>query len=172
YARALDWTLAHTAPVLAAALVAIAAAAVSLTRIGTEFMPKLDEGSLLINTRRLPSISLDEANRLSTEAERIVMSFPEVVTVVTKEGRPDLATEAMGLFEGDMYVILKPRDEWTTAEDREGLVAAFDAALADVPGLWVAFTQPLAMRLDEAESGIRTDLGIKVIGPDLEENQR
>ena len=92
--------------------------------------------------------------------------------MVTKEGRPDLATEAMGLFEGDMYVILKPREEWTTAQDREGLVAAFDSALAHVPGLWVSFTQPLAMRLDEAESGIRTDLGIKVVGPDLEENQR
>lgn len=172
YARALDWTLVHTAPVLGVAVAAIVVAAFSLTRIGTEFMPKLDEGSILINTRRLPSISLDDANRLSTEAERIVMSFPEVVTVVTKEGRPDLATEAMGLFEGDMYVILKPKAEWTTARNQEGLVAAFDSALAHVPGLWVAFTQPLAMRLDEAESGIRTDLGIKVVGPDLAENHR
>src|SRR5690606_18741062 len=171
YSRALEWTLSHAAPVLGGAVVAIALAAVSLIRIGTEFMPKLDEGSLLINTRRLPSISLEDATRLSTEAERIVKSFPEVVTVVTKEGRPDLATEAMGLFEGDMYVILKPKEEWTTARDREGLVAAFDSALAHVPGLWVAFTQPLAMRLDEAESGIRTDLGIKVVGPDLAENQ-
>jgi cobalt-zinc-cadmium resistance protein CzcA len=172
YAAALDAALAHTPLVVAAAVVAIVLATASLTRIGTEFMPKLDEGSLLINTRRLPSIALDEANRLSTEAERIVMGFPEVVTVVTKEGRPDLATEAMGLFEGDMYVILRPRGEWTTARDREGLIAAFDSALARVPGLWVSFTQPLAMRLDEAESGIRTDLGVKVIGPDLRENQR
>jgi cobalt-zinc-cadmium resistance protein CzcA len=77
----------------------------------------------------------------------------------------------MGLFEGDMYVILKPREEWTTASDREGLVAAFDSALAHVPGLWIAFTQPLAMRLDEAESGIRTDLGVKVVGPELEQNR-
>jgi cobalt-zinc-cadmium resistance protein CzcA len=172
YARALDWTLAHALPVFAAAALAIVAALGSLSRIGTEFMPKLDEGSLLINTRRLPSISLEDATRLSTAAERIVRRFPEVVTVVTKEGRPDLATEAMGLFEGDMYVILKPRAEWTTARDREGLVAAFDSALARVPGLWVSFTQPLAMRLDEAESGIRTDLGIKVIGPDLGTNRR
>jgi cobalt-zinc-cadmium resistance protein CzcA len=171
YARALDWSLTHAVPVFAASAVAILLALASLTRIGTEFMPKLDEGSILINTRRLPSISLDDANRLSTEAERIVASFPEVVTVVTKEGRPDLATEAMGLFEGDMYVILKPRAEWTSGRDRDGLIAAFDSALAPVPGLWVSFTQPLAMRLDEAESGIRTDLGIKVIGPDLARNQ-
>jgi heavy metal efflux system protein len=67
-------------------------------------------------------------------------------------------------------VILKPHDEWTTASDPDGLVAAFDSALKVVPGLWVSFTQPLAMRLDEAESGIRTDLGIKVVGPDLERN--
>ncbi|MEQ1691985.1 MAG: efflux RND transporter permease subunit, partial [Gemmatimonas sp.] len=140
------------------------------SKIGTEFMPKLDEGSILINTRRLPSVSLEDATRLSLAAERIVKRFPEVVTVVTKEGRPDLATEAMGLFEGDMYVILKPRDQWTTAKNAEGLVQAFDSALAVVPGLWIAFTQPLAMRLDEAESGIRTDLGIKVVGPDLQQN--
>jgi cobalt-zinc-cadmium resistance protein CzcA len=172
YTQALEWTLAHTAPVVGGAAVAIAIAVFGLARIGTEFMPQLDEGSILINTLRLPSISLEEANRLSTEAERIVMRFPEVVTVVTKEGRPDLATEAMGLYEGDMYVILKPKKEWTTAKTHDGLVAAFDSALADVPGLEIAFTQPLAMRLDEAESGIKTDLGIKVVGPDLEQNQR
>ena len=171
YGRALDRVLAHGRLVVGAAAVAVVAAVASLAGIGTEFMPKLDEGSILINTRRLPSVSLDDATRLSLQAERIVRRFPEVVTVVTKEGRPDLATEAMGLFEGDMYVILKPRDEWTTARDREGLIAAFDSALAVVPGLWVSFTQPLAMRLDEAESGIRTDLGIKVVGPDIAENQ-
>jgi cobalt-zinc-cadmium resistance protein CzcA len=76
----------------------------------------------------------------------------------------------MGLYEGDLYVILKDRDEWRTAKTPEGLVAAFDSALRVVPGLWVSFTQPLAMRLDEAESGIRTDLGIKVVGPSLERN--
>jgi heavy metal efflux system protein len=77
----------------------------------------------------------------------------------------------MGLFEGDTYVILKPREEWTTARQRR-LVAAFDTALAVIPGLEIAFTQPLAMRLDEAESGIRTDLGVKVVGADLEPTSR
>ncbi len=170
YARALDWTLAHGRPVVAGAVALVVVAVASLTAIGSEFMPKLDEGSILVNTRRLPSVSLEDATRMSTQAERILRRFPEVRTVVTKEGRPDLATEAMGLFEGDLYVILKPRDEWTTAPDREGLVAAFDSALRAVPGLWVSFTQPLAMRLDEAESGIRTDLGVKVVGPDLDRN--
>ena len=171
YLRALDWTLAHGRIVVGASAALVLVAVVSLGAIGTEFMPKLDEGSILINTRRLPSVALGDATRLSLQAERIVRRFPEVTTVVTKEGRPDLATEAMGLFEGDMYVILKPRSEWTTAHDRDGLVAAFDSALRAVPGLWVSFTQPLAMRLDEAESGIRTDLGIKVVGPDLDRNR-
>lgn len=170
YRRALDWTLAHRMPVFAASAVGVLVAIGSLGFIGTEFMPKLDEGAILVNTRRLPSVSLADANRLSRESERIIRRFPEVVTVVTKEGRPDLATEAMGLFEGDLYVILKDRSDWTTARDREGLVAAFDSALQVIPGLWVSFTQPLAMRLDEAESGIKTDLGIKVIGPDLARN--
>lgn len=171
YLRALEWTLAHGRPVVVAAAALVVAALASLGAIGTEFMPRLDEGSILINTRRLPSVALTDATELSLQAERIVRRFPEVRTVVTKEGRPDLATEAMGLFEGDMYVILAPRDQWTTAHDREGLVAAFDSALKQVPGLWVSFTQPLAMRLDEAESGIRTDLGVKVVGPSLEQNQ-
>jgi cobalt-zinc-cadmium resistance protein CzcA len=170
YSRALDAVLKRPRTVVAVALVLVVVSVGSLSRIGTEFMPKLDEGSILINTRRLPSVALDDATKLSTAAERIIKGFPEVVTVVTKEGRPDLATEAMGLFEGDMYVILKDRSEWKTAHDREGLIAAFDSALSNVPGLWISFTQPLAMRLDEAESGIKTDLGIKVVGPDLQQN--
>ncbi|MBP6772365.1 MAG: efflux RND transporter permease subunit [Gemmatimonadaceae bacterium] len=171
YGTLLDAVMQQPRKVVAVALALVIVAVASMTRIGTEFMPKLDEGSILITSRRLPSVALGDATRLSTAAEKIIKKFPEVITVVTKEGRPDLATEAMGLFEGDMYVILKARDEWTTADDSEGLVAAFDSALAVVPGMSISFTQPLAMRLDEAESGIRTDLGIKVVGPDLQQNQ-
>jgi heavy metal efflux system protein len=170
YAAWLAASFARAGWIVAGAIALVVLAVGSLRVIGTEFMPKLDEGSILINTRRLPSVSLADATTLSLAAERIVKRFPEVRTVVTKEGRPDLATEAMGLYEGDLYVILKERSEWTTADSPEGLIAAFDSALAVVPGLWVSFTQPIAMRLDEAESGIRTDLGIKVVGPDLAVN--
>jgi cobalt-zinc-cadmium resistance protein CzcA len=171
YRTILAGVLKRPRPIVISSLVVVVASIYSLSHIGTEFMPKLDEGSILINTRRMPSVDLADATRLSLAAEKIVKRFPEVVTVVTKEGRPDLATEAMGLFEGDMYVILAPQDQWTTAEDREGLIAAFDSALRVVPGLGVSYTQPLAMRLDEAESGIKTDLGVKVVGPDLVQNQ-
>ncbi|MBK8646272.1 MAG: efflux RND transporter permease subunit [Gemmatimonadetes bacterium] len=172
YANGLEWILARGFQIVGVSVVLVAIAVASLGWIGTEFMPKLNEGSILITSRRLPSISLDEATRLSQQAERIVRKFPEVVTVVTKEGRPDLATEAMGLFEGDMYVILKPQDEWTTAKDQDGLVTVFDSVLAVIPGLEISFTQPLQMRLDEAESGIKTDLGIKVVSNNIEQNQR
>jgi heavy metal efflux system protein len=171
YRRLLERVLDRPRPFVAVAVALVVLAVGSLTQIGTEFMPKLDEGAILVNTRRMPSVDLADATRLSLAAEKIVKQFPEVVTVVTKEGRPDLATEAMGLFEGDMYVILKPQEEWTTASDREGLIAAIDSALQVVPGLAISFTQPLAMRLDEAESGIKTDLGVKVVGPDIEQNQ-
>ncbi len=172
YAGALEWSIRHGKVITAVAVLLAVSAAWSLTRIGTEFMPKLDEGAILINTRRLPSVSLADATKLSLESERIVRRFPEVLSVVTKEGRPDLATEAMGLYEGDQYVTLRDRGEWKTAKDPEGMIAAFDSALKSVPGLWVSFTQPLAMRLDEAESGIRTDLGVKVVGPSLERNEQ
>ncbi|HNV74124.1 MAG TPA: CusA/CzcA family heavy metal efflux RND transporter [Gemmatimonadaceae bacterium] len=172
YANGLEWILSRGFQIVGVSVVLVAIAVASLGWIGTEFMPKLNEGSILITSRRLPSISLDEATRLSQQAERIVRKFPEVVTVVTKEGRPDLATEAMGLFEGDMYVILKPQDEWTTAKDQDGLVTVFDSVLAVIPGLEISFTQPLQMRLDEAESGIKTDLGIKVVSNNIEQNQR
>lgn len=172
YQLLLARVMARPQPLLLIAVLLVVVSVGSLSRIGTEFMPRLDEGAILINTRRLPSVGLADATKLSLAAERIVKRFPEVITVVTKEGRPDLATEAMGLFEGDMYVMLKPQSEWTTASNREGLVAALDSALRPVPGLWVSFTQPLAMRLDEAESGIKTDLGIKVVGPDLALNER
>lgn len=168
YGRGLDHVLGRTRLVLGGAVVLVSVALWLLSTRGTEFMPRLDEGAILVNTRTLPSASLDEAMHLVKAAERIVLQFPEVITTVTKQGRPDLATEAMGLFEGDMYVPLRPMSEWTTASTREGLVQAFDSALAVVPGLEVAFTQPMAMRLDEAESGIKTDLGVKIFGTDLD----
>ncbi len=168
YGRLLERSLAHSRRVVAAAVLLVAGALLVLRETGTEFMPRLDEGAILVNTRQLPGTSLEEAMRLAQATERIVRQFPEVITTVTKQGRPDLATEAMGLFEGDMYVPLRPRDTWTTATTREGLVAAFDSALRAVPGIEVAFTQPMAMRLDEAESGIKTDLGVKVFGRDLD----
>ena len=149
---------------LAAAVVVLAIGSVPF--LGTEFMPKLDEGSILIETRKLPSIALDESVDISSRVERILRGFPEVRQVVTKIGRPDLATEAMGIYQGDVYVELHPADRWTTGRSKEQLVEAMAQAVANVPGLTYNFTQPMAMRLDEVVSGIKADVAVKIFGPD------
>ena len=94
------------------------------------------------------------------------MPFPEVTSVVTKMGRPELATETMGLYAGDVYVNLKPREQWKTRSP-EALIIKMDAALKNIPGIDYNFTAPMAMRLDEAISGVRTELGVKVFGENL-----
>jgi heavy metal efflux system protein len=151
---------------IGAALVVVATAVASIRYLGTEFMPQLDEGALLIETRRLPSVSLTQSVEIATMVEKVVREFPEVETVVTKLGRPDLATEAMGIYQGDVYVILKPKDRWTTVSTKEELIEKLDQKLKDVPGVVYNFTQPLAMRLDEVISGVKADVAVKLFGDD------
>ncbi len=140
---------------------------VAMSRLGTEFMPKLDEGQFLIETRRLPSVGLTQAVDISRMVEEALLEFPEVKNVVTKLGRPDLATDTMGVYQGDVYVILKPIEEWATAKTREGLIEAFDKKLQTVPGVAYNFTQPLEMRMDEVISGVRADVAVKLFGDDF-----
>ena len=166
YRVSLRWALTHRAIVVGSAAAALVAALASVPYLGTEFMPKLDEGSMLIETRRLPSTSLPQGMSIAREVERTLMRFPEVDGAVTKMGRPELATETMGLYAGDVYVRLKPRKEWTAASP-EALIVRMDEALSTIPGIEFNFTAPMAMRLDEAVSGVRTELGVKVFGDDL-----
>lgn len=161
-ARVLHWRWLT----IGVALLIVSSALFSMKYLGTEFMPQLDEGALLIETRRLPSISLTQSVDIATMVEKVVREFPEVETVVTKIGRPDLATEAMGLYQGDVYVILKPHEQWTTVKTKEELIAKLDERLKDVPGVVYNFTQPLAMRLDEVISGVKADVAVKLFGDD------
>ena len=166
YQRHLEWAFAHRRAVVSGAAAMLIAALASVPFLGTEFMPALDEGALLIETRRLPSTSLPQGMLIAHEVERVLLQFPEVSSVVTKMGRPELATETMGLYQGDVYVNLKPRREWSdTSPDM--LVHRMDAALKLIPGIDYNFTAPMAMRLDEAISGVRTELGVKIFGDDL-----
>jgi cobalt-zinc-cadmium resistance protein CzcA len=171
YRRRLAWSLDHRAVVVGSAAVMLATALGSVPFLGTEFMPTLDEGSLLIETRRLPSTSLPQGMAIANQIERALMQFPEVSSVVTKMGRPELATETMGLYAGDVYVSFTPRSQWTAASP-EALVEKMDAALDEIPGIDYNFTAPMAMRLDEAISGVRTELGVKVFGDDLSTLER
>ena len=172
YVRHLTDAMNHPRRTLVVAVAVVVVAVGSIPFLGTEFMPKLDEGSLLIETRKLPSVSLEESVALSTRVERLVKDFPEVKQVVTKIGRPDVATEAMGIYQGDVYVLLHPIEAWTTGRDKEALIDAMSARLDSMPGLSFNFTQPMAMRLDEVVSGVKADVAVKIFGEDPETLQR
>jgi heavy metal efflux system protein len=149
-----------------AACIVLAVSLGSLAFIGTEFMPRLDEGSILVESRKLPGISLTESVEIGNRLEKIILEFPEVDGVVTKIGRPDLATEAMGIYQGDGYVLLKPYEEWTRFQSKDELIDALAERLDSVPGVAVNFTQPMAMRLDEVVSGVKADVALKIFGED------
>jgi cobalt-zinc-cadmium resistance protein CzcA len=166
YEAALGWALAHRRAVVVGALSVLIASLVSAPFLGTEFMPKLDEGYLLIETRRVPSASLPQGVAVSEDVERTLGSFPEVARVVTNLGRPHEATETMALNQADVYVMFKPKREWR-ARSLDVLIERMDSALAEVPGLDYEFSAPMRMRLDEVISGVRTDLGIKIYGDSL-----
>ncbi|MEP7088052.1 MAG: CusA/CzcA family heavy metal efflux RND transporter, partial [Gemmatimonadota bacterium] len=166
YSSMLVWSLAHRRTVVGTAVALLALALGSVPLLGTEFMPKLDEGYLLIETRRPPSVSLPQGMSVSSDVERTLRRFPEVASVVTNLGRPQEATESMALNQADVYVLFKPRSEWQTAS-LDALIPKMDSALSDIPGLEYEFSAPMRMRLDEVISGVKTDLGIKVYGDSL-----
>ena len=166
YGRLLDWSLSHRRGVIAAAFGMLALTLGSLPFIGSEFMPRLDEGSLLIETRRVPGTALSQGVEVSRQVERTLLKFPEVSSVVTNLGRPELAVETMPLFAGDVYVAFRPRGEWSD-KSPERLIERMDSALANIPGLEYDFSAPMAMRLDEVLSGVRTQLGVKIFGDSL-----
>jgi cobalt-zinc-cadmium resistance protein CzcA len=166
YMQWLEWCLRRSGLVIAASVIVLAAAIGSAAFIGTEFMARLDEGSLLIESRKLPGISLTESVAISTRIEKLLLTFPEITGVVTRIGRPDVATEAMGIYQGDIYVLLRPKDEWRRFSTKEALIEAVDKELSAVPGVSFNFTQPMAMRLDETISGIKADVAVKIFGED------
>jgi cobalt-zinc-cadmium resistance protein CzcA len=168
YTRSLTWTMNHRFIAITFSVLALGTALGSLYFIGTEFMPSLDEGSILMETRKMPGISLTESIEISKRIERRLRQFPEIADVVVKIGRPDFATEAMGINEGDTYLSLRPIDTWTRFHSKEELIAAVDKDMATIPGIAWNFTQPMAMRIDETISGIKADLAVKVFGEDFQ----
>ena len=166
YAGALEWALTHRRAVVGGALALLAVSLGSVPFLGTEFMPKLDEGYMLIETRRAPSAGLGQGIAVSEDVERTLRSLPEVARVVTNLGRPHEATETMALNQGDVYVTFKPKREWRDGS-LDALIERMDSALAEIPGLDYEFSAPMRMRLDEVISGVRTDLGVKLYGDSL-----
>ena len=167
YVRLLEGAMNHRVLTTGAAVLVLAAAVASLFYLGTEFMPKLDEGSILVETRKLPGVSLTESVAISKRIEQRLRQVPEIADVVIKIGRPDFATEAMGINEGDTYLLLRPLEQWKRFHTKEALIEAVAKELDDIPGVAYSFTQPMAMRIDETISGVKADLAIKVFGDDF-----
>src|SRR5581483_9201396 len=169
YEPLLEFTLRRRAQALTGALVLVAVSVSIFPFLGSEFIPRLDEGALAVQIARLPSVSLTEAVRTATETEKVLRRFPEVMRVVSKTGRADVATDPMGVEMSDVFVELKPPSEWTNAGDREGLIAKMSAALEKgVPDGAFSFSQPIELRVSELISGVRSDVAIKVFGDDLD----
>jgi cobalt-zinc-cadmium resistance protein CzcA len=166
YSNSLEVARKYQRLIFIVAGVAIVVALGSLKFIGTEFMPKLDEGSLVITSKKLPGISLHESILIQDEIERIILSFPEVQSVVSKMGRPDLATEAMGVYETDAYLTFTPKVQNESIAKRQPLYDKLQAALGKIPGVSYEFTQPMEMRMDETITGTRGALALKIFAPE------
>lgn len=150
------------------ALLLLSGAVAVASQMGAEFIPRLDEGSLAIQIQRLPSVSLEESIHGAGLFEKVMHEFPEVVTVVSKTGRAEIATDPMGIDLSDAIAILKPSAEWKTAQTRDELVQKMSSRLAEaLPGLGFSFSQPIEMRMAELLSGSRSDVVITVYGDDL-----
>ena len=156
---------------IALALAILASAAVPLTRIGSEFMPNLDEGTLLFMPTTLPGLSVTKAAELLQTQNRIIKSFPEVETVWGKAGRAQTATDPAPVEMFETVINLKPRSQWRPGVTLDGLIAEMDAAL-QFPGVSNAWTMPIKARIDMLATGIRTPVGVKIFGRDLNELEK
>jgi cobalt-zinc-cadmium resistance protein CzcA len=137
--------------------------------IGSEFLPHLDEGAIWARGTLAPSTGPDESRRISTHARLILASFPEVTEVVSQIGRPDDGTDATGFFNTEYFVNLKPKEEWRPAfnQQKDSLIAAMDKELEKTPGVIWGFSQPIADNMEEAVSGVKGELSVKIYGDDL-----
>ena len=157
---------------VAAVVVASALVAVSVPvglNLGAEFMPRLNEGDLLIEAVRIPSADLDGAVVASTQIENIVKSFPEVRMVYCKTGRPEIANDVMGVHQTDVWALLRPQHDWRAGMTRERLIQDMDKALSEnVPGVKFGFSQPIEMRVNELVAGVKSDVAVLIYGADLD----
>jgi cobalt-zinc-cadmium resistance protein CzcA len=144
-----------------------------IPRIGAEFMPHLDEGALWVRATMPYTISFDESAKIAPQVRQILASFPEVTTVASELGRPDDGTDSTGFFNVEFYVDLKPYAQWTGAyRNKAGLIDAINQKFAAFPGIIFNYTQPAEDAVDEAESGLKSALAVKVFGSDLETLQQ
>ena len=169
YLPMLRWSLAHRKRTLVTAVVALALSLAIVPFLGTEFVPALEEGSILYRVTLAPSAGLEEAIRTGTQAEVIARTFPEVADVVSKIGRAEAGGDPEPVNNIEAIVTLKPHDEWGTGRSKAGLVEALGTALGVIPGVALNFSQPIANRVDELLSGVKAQLAIQLFGEDLDQ---
>ncbi|MGM0557101.1 MAG: efflux RND transporter permease subunit [Myxococcota bacterium] len=170
YQPALDYAMQKPLLPVGAAIGVLALSVVLAIDSGTEFVPQLQEGDIVVQTARVPSISAEQALEEATRIERIIGEFQPVERVASRTGAPGVATDPMGLEESDIFVQLKPRDQWEGFASQQEIVASISSRLeaADL-GTELTFTQPIEMRFNEMLEGITSDVGVKVYGPELDE---
>lgn len=170
YLPVLRFALRRPWPVIAGALALMALAGVLGSRLGSEFVPRLQEGTLVVNTVRLAGVSADESVRYGGQIERLLLEkFPaEIEHIWTRTGSPEVTTDPMGLEVSDVFISLTPRDRWRRGRTQGELVAAMASELEALPGMRFSFSQPIEMRLNEMVAGIRSELGIRLFGDDFE----
>jgi cobalt-zinc-cadmium resistance protein CzcA len=169
YARGLDFCLAHPWGTTAASAALLGASLLLVPGIGAEFMPHLDEGALWVRATLPYTISFEESSKISPQVRSILRSFPEVTVVASEHGRPDDGTDPTGFFNDEFYVGLKPYSEWRGPyRTKQQLIDAINQKLHAFPGIIFNYTQPAEDAVDEAETGLKSALAVKVFGADLE----
>ncbi len=169
YRPLLAWALDNRLRVILAIIGLVILGAVLFPFLGREFIPALNEGSMLVRVTMAPSIALTESRETILRLEREFMKFPEVTQVVTRVGRGEVGAHADPVNNAEMFVDLKPSDEWETADSREELVIAMQERLEEFPGAQLNFTQPIAASVDELLTGTKAQIAIKLFGDDLSE---
>jgi heavy metal efflux system protein len=168
YIRVLDVGLRVPALILVLSVILMVAAAFLIPRLGTEFIPIMDEGAFDMDFQLIPGVSLDKAMEITGLVEQRLMKFPEMETLVSRTGQTGVPLEARGVDKTGFVGMLKPKEEWQSARSREELAEKMRAALADIPGLTISFSQPIQCRIDELVAGTRAQLILKLLGEDME----
>ncbi|MCA1197888.1 CusA/CzcA family heavy metal efflux RND transporter [Sphingomonas sp. R647] len=171
YAPLIDWALKARIAVLVGAVALVALSGVAATRLGSEFIPNLDEGDIALHALRIPGTSLSQAVQMQSALENRIKRFPEVQDVFAKIGTADVATDPVPPSVADTFIIMKPRDQWPDPRKTKAqLVDEMNAGIQrDVPGSRYEFIQPIQMRFNELIAGVRSDVAIKIVGDDLDE---
>ena len=173
YRSSVRWALLHRQLTLSAAAVVILATFVLLISgvVGSEFLPHLDEGAIWARGTLAPSTGPTEGTRIMDQARLMLAAFPEVKQVVSQVGRPDDGTDTTGFFNTEYFVDLKPKEQWRPVfhEDKDALIAAMDVQLRKIPGVLWNFSQPISDNMEEAVSGVKGELAVKMYGDDLKQ---